>query len=190
MKPKPSRPPNITRFGNPILRQHARRLTKAEIKDDVTHELITRLKCINQHKKYGVGLAAPQIGIDAAISIIDIKPTPTRPDLERFETVIINPSYIGVGRRRGMWEGCQSSGAGKNTLYAKALRYRTINAIWTDENGRLHEEELTGFVAHVFQHETDHLDGVLFVDKVRDRTSFMLADEYKKRIVESRRSSR
>ena len=55
--------------------------------------------------------------------------------------------------------------------------------MWHDETGELHREQLDGFVAHVFQHETDHLHGVLFVDRVRDSKTFMLADEYRKRIV-------
>jgi peptide deformylase len=47
----------------------------------------------------------------------------------------------------------------------------------------LHEEGLAGFVAHVFQHEADHLSGILFVDKVKDTTTYMMADEYRRRIV-------
>ena len=172
----------LVRLGNPILRAKARRLSADEIKSSEIQALITDMRQTNEVKKYGVGLAAPQVGVPAALSVIGIKPTPTRPELERFEQVIINPSYEGVGRRKGMWEGCQSIGSGKSILYGKAQRYSRVNARWLDENGEQHEKFLTGFVAQVFQHETDHLNGVVFLDIVKDKTSLMMADEYKKRI--------
>lgn len=174
---------SITRFGNPVLRQVSKRLTKEEILSDDVQTLIQNIRETNTLKQYGVGLAAPQVGVGVALSVIGIKPTPTRPELELFDAVIINPSYEGIGRRTGMWEGCQSTGTGRNTLYAKALRYRKIRAIWLDENAIQHDQILYGFVAHVFQHEADHLDGILFVDKVKDAKSYMMADEYRKRIV-------
>ena len=178
----------LTRFGNPILRENARRLSSDEIKSDKVRRLIADIRYTNETKKYGVGLAAPQVGESIALSVIGIKPTPTRPNLEKFDQVIINPAYEGIGPRTGMWEGCQSSGTGNNTLYGKALRYRKVRASWYDEHAEFHDEELDGFVAHVFQHETDHLNGILFVDKVRDTKTFMLADEYRKHIVKKGRS--
>ena len=173
----------LTRFGNPILREKACELSAAEIKSKNIQQLITNIRYTNSQKKYGVGLAAPQVGESIAVSIIGIKPTPNRPDIEPVDMVIINPSYEGIGRRRGKWEGCQSSGTGKNTLFGKALRYQKIKAEWYDEHAIQHDEELDGLLAHVFQHETDHLRGILFVDRVRDTKTFMLADEYRKQIV-------
>lgn len=173
----------LVRFGDPILREKARQLSHAEIKSHDIQQLIADIRHTNQTKQYGVGLAAPQVGVSVTLSVIGIKPTPTRPNLEPFDQVIINPTYEGIGRRTGMWEGCQSCGSGDDTLYGKALRYRRITAMWYDEHGELHTRELDGFIAHVFQHETDHLNGVLFVDRVRDTTTYMMADEYRKRIV-------
>lgn len=171
----------LTHFGSPILRQTAQQLSTKEIKSYKIQQLIADIRYTNETKKYGVGLAAPQIGESVALSVIGIKPTPTRPNLEKFDQVIINPTYEGIGRRRiGMWEGCQSSGTGSNTLFGKALRYKKIRATWYDERATFHDEELTGFVAHVFQHETDHLNGILFVDRVRDPKTYMLASEYRK----------
>ena len=173
----------LTRFGNPILREEAKKLSPTEIKSDEIEELIANIRYTNDQKKYGVGLAAPQVGVAVSLSVIGIKPSPNRPELEKFDSVIINPSYIGIGRRVGMWEGCQSCGKGKETLFGKALRYRRIRATWVDEHGKIQREELHGFVAHVFQHETDHLHGVLFVDRVKDTKTYMMADEYRKRII-------
>lgn len=174
---------SFTRFGNPILRRVARELSVDEILSSEVQQLITDIRHTNQEKQYGVGLAAPQVGKSIALSVIGIKPTPNRPNLKPFESVIINPHYKGIGRRAGMWEGCQSSGSGDDTLFGKAMRYKRIEAEWRDENGVKHNEELDGFVAHVFQHECDHVHGVLFVDRIKDTKTFMLADEYRKRII-------
>lgn len=172
----------LTRLGDPILREKMPLVEKDKILSGEVRSLIENIRYTNQKKQYGVGLAAPQVGIRLALSVIGIKPTPTRPNLEPFESVIINPSYVGIGRRTAMWEGCQSVGSGDDILYGKALRYKKIEARWLDENGMSHEEVLDGFVAHVFQHETDHLDGIVFIDRVRDQKSFMMVDEYRKRI--------
>lgn len=178
---------SITRFGNPVLRQIAKRLTVDEIVSEEIQTLIRSMFELLRSDKYGVGLAAPQIGKSVALSVIGIKPTPTRPNLERFDTVIINPSYEGVGRRTSMWEGCISCGAGSDTLYAKVPRFRKVQATWVDDKGEEHSRVLNGFVAHVFQHETDHLNGVLFVDKVKDTSSYMMADEYRTRIAKQKK---
>jgi len=175
----------IIRFGNPMLREESINLAPNEIKKDSTQVFIHKLKASIESKNYGVGLAAPQVGKNLRIAVIDIKPTKLRPDVTPFAMTIINPSYEGIGRRRSLWEGCLSSGSGKNTLYAKALRFTKIHAAWLDENGKYHAEILAGLPAHVFQHETDHLNGILFVDRVRDTRTYMMADEYKKRIAKN-----
>ncbi len=181
MKPHP----RLTRFGNPVLRKIAESLTHEQIRSREIQDLILIVRECIETKDYGVGLAAPQVGKSVQLAVIDIKPTKLRPKVKPFSMTIINPSYQGIGRRSSLWEGCLSSGAGKNTLYAKALRYKKIKATWLDESGNMHEEELIGLPAHVFQHETDHLNGVLFVDHVRDTKTYMLADEYVKRIRKS-----
>jgi peptide deformylase len=172
----------LTRFGNPILRTSSRTLSIAEIKSDEIQQFIANIRYTNTTKKYGLGIAAPQVGVNIALSLIDIKPTKTRPDVDLYEQIIINPRYEGVGRRVSMWEGCLSTGVGKHTLFAKTLRYKHIRAEWYDEHAIKHTEELSGIPAHVFQHETDHLSGRLFVDYVRDPSTYTMADEYRKRI--------
>lgn len=173
---------SITRFGNPILRQKSRSLSVAEIKREEIQALITDMIKLNENENFGVGLAAPQVGKSLAVAIIDIRPTKIRPNVGVYRSVIINPMYKGIGRRQSLWEGCLSSGLGEETLFGKVLRYRKIYASWLDEKAVRHDEELTGLTAQVFQHESDHLDGILFVDKVRDSHSFMLGDEYRKMI--------
>jgi len=174
---------DIAHFGNPVLREVARHLTAEEIKSTEIQDLIADIRYTNKMKPFGVGLAAPQVGVSVALSVIGIKPTPNRPNLEPFDSVIINPSYEGVGQTEGMWEACQSGGSGEGGgLYAQAERYKTIRAQWYDSDAVWHDEELSGFVAHVFQHEADHVNGVLFVDKVSDTKTYMTYDEYRERI--------
>lgn len=175
--------PVLTRFGNPVLRSQARQLPADEITSAAVKQLVASMRALLRSEQYGVGLAAPQIGESLAVAVIDIHPTPLRPEVERYQQVLINPAYTGVGRRAGAWEGCMSSGTGDDILYGKALRYKTIEARWQDETGASHQEILTGLPAHVFQHETDHLNGILFVDRVRDKRTFMMADEYRARVV-------
>ena len=173
----------LTRAGNPILREVMPLLSPEEIQSDEIQNLITNIRHTCRERQYGVGLAAPQVGARYALSVIGIKPTPNRPKLEHFDQVIINPSYEGIGEPNGKWEGCMSVGSGDDLLYGQAERFDEIEAEWLDEFGEYHKRILGGFVAHVFQHEADHVNGVLFVDKVRDTTTFMMADEYRKRIV-------
>ena len=169
-------------FGNPVLRQQAQRLSADELKSSRIQRLIADIRYTNEEKDLGVGIAAPQVGESVALAVIDIRPTEIRPDVEECQMIIINPAYEGIGRRTGMWEGCLSSGSKRNILFGKALRYKKIQATWYDERAKKHKEILTGLVAQVFQHETDHLDGVLFVDRVRDTKTYMHAFEYKKRV--------
>ncbi len=164
-----------TQFGNPILRQQAPTLSTEEIKSYKTQQLIRDMRYTLDQKKYGVGLAAPQVGESIALSVIAIKPTPTRPKLERCEMVMINPVITKFyGHRSAMWEGCISG----TDLYAKTLRYKRIRLQWQDEKAEQHEEDIEGFLAHVIQHEVDHLNGLLFVDRVKDTKTYMTFSEY------------
>ncbi len=67
-----------------------------------------------------------------------------------------------------MWEGCISCGSGDDILYGLVPRFEKIKLTWLDEHAVSREEIVSGFVAHVVQHETDHLNGILFVDRVKD----------------------
>lgn len=174
----------VTRFGNPILREKARRLDKEEILSDTIQTLVKNMRYTLVKEKAGVGLAAPQVGESIALSVIGIKPTPNHPELKPFNNIIINPKIIETyGGITDAWEGCISCGSGADVLYARLPRFEKIRVRWVDEHAKRHEELIGGFVAQVVQHETDHLNGILFVDHVVDTTSYMMADEYRKRIV-------
>lgn len=168
-----------TQFGNPILRTVAKRISPRKILSDLVQHVIDDMLFTLEHKQYGVGLAAPQVNIPLAIAVIAIKPTPTRPMLERSELIMINPVITEThGKRHGMWEACISG----SELYGKVPRYKKVRLSWYDREGKQHEQEFDSLMAHVIQHEVDHLNGILFVDKVRDPSTFMTLSEYKKMV--------
>jgi len=181
------KPLKITRLGNPILRQTAKRLDKEEILSGEIQNFIKQLKFTLKHTYettgIGVGLSANQVGRERAIASIDIKPRLEQTDVEPFEQIMINPEIVETfGRRAGMWEGCLSCGATEGGIFGLVPRYKKIRVKWLDENANQHDEILEGFPAHVAQHEIDHLNGKVFLDTAR-RSSLMIADEYRKRIV-------
>jgi peptide deformylase len=164
-------------FGNPILCTISRTLNDDEILSDNIQQLIENMYHTLEHRKYGVGIAAPQVGHNVAISTIDTKPTPTRPDLVRQKLTIINPKIIEVyGEKIEEWEGCISG----TELYAKVPRYKRVRLQWRDAHAHIHEQDFDDFLAHVIQHEVDHLNGTLFVDKVEDTKSYKTFREYMK----------
>jgi peptide deformylase len=170
-----------TQFGNKILRTPARQLPVAEIVSPLIQELIANLHFTLTDKKLGIGLAAPQVGEGLAVAVIHIQKTATRRDVKEFALTIINPEIIEVfGRKVQQWEGCISSGVGKAGLFAKVPRYKKIKLSYQDKTGKNHYQVFEGLQAHVIQHEVDHLNGILFVDKVIDTKTFMTTAEYKR----------
>ena len=172
-----------TEFGNPILRGRAKQLSKDEVLSAEIQSLIASIRHTLVAKKYGIGLAAPQVGHSLALSVIHIRPTKTRPNLPKekwADLVIINPKIIKTfGRKEQLWEGCISL----PEVFAKVPRYKKIKLQFLDEEGREQIKTFEGLLAHVIQHETDHLNGGLFVDKVKDPSTFMSGTEYRKQIV-------
>jgi peptide deformylase len=130
-----------------------------------------------EKKHYGVGLAAPQVGQPLAIAVLGLKPTPTRPDIKELSITLINPEIIThADKRTPMWEGCISG----PDMYGKAMRYPELRLRWLDERARHHEQDFKGLLAQVVQHEVDHLNGILFVDRVADPKTYVTFSEYKK----------
>jgi peptide deformylase len=178
-----------TVFGDPVLSAPARRLSESDINSPEIQTLIEDLRHTLQVKKYGVGLAAPQVGQGVALSVVGIKPTPSRPDAQSEDMVIINPEIVKTyGARAQMWEGCISFGTSSRDFpYAKALRWRKIRVRYLDEHGKQHEKDFDGLLAHVLQHEIDHLNGVLFTERIKDPKTLMMMSEYKKHILPAER---
>jgi peptide deformylase len=167
------------KFGNPILREKAVLLSIEEISSIYIKELIMNMQATLAIKQFGVGLSAPQVGVSKALIVLNVKPTPTLPDLEEYSAVMINPVIIETfGEHKNMLEGCISAGESGDSVCAKVPRPNKVKVKWLDEYAEVHEQIFEGFVAHTIQHEIDHLEGILFVDRVVDTKSYILKDEF------------
>jgi peptide deformylase len=179
---------NRTQFGNPILNQISRTLSTQEIRSPKIQELIANMFYTLEEKKYGIALAAPQVGHGIALTVVHIRPTRIRPNLPKDQwakMAVINPKITKTyGKRSQLWEGCVSF----PNAFAKVPRYKKIELQYLDERGAQHKKVFEGLLAHVLQHETDHLNGHLFVEKIRDTSSFMTEFEYVKRVVGAKRN--
>ena len=165
-----------TRFGNPILRQKAKRVSLKELQTLAMKRLIKDM--FFTIEEIGVGLAAPQIEKSLQLAVINVHPLPHRPNVETFKRVIVNPKILKYSREQeAEYEGCLSF----TGLRAEAHRSKRIQVSYTDEHGKKYTEWVEGFLARVFQHEIDHLNGVLFVDHVKDSHSIMTTEEFKLR---------
>ena len=124
----------------------------------------------------GVGIAAPQISVSKQIIIIASRPTPRYPSAPLMEpTVMINPVFHALSDSKDKdWEGCLSIPG----IRALVPRYQEILINYTNQQGGFVETKLEGFVARVFQHEFDHLEGKVYLDRVEDNRDIFAESEY------------
>lgn len=168
-------------IGDPILREVAKQVTKEDFRKSELKKLVDDMHGTLAQNNYGIALAAPQIGESKAVIVIELKKTPTRPELEEFSLVLINPvikKY--TGKKVMLRDGCVSVGAEDDPIYGWSERSESIEVTYQDESGKEHTEKFDGFMSHVLQHEIDHLNGILFVDRVKDPKTYIQASEYKK----------
>ena len=140
-----------------------------------------------------MGLSANQVGRLEAISVITIKPTPARPNLELFERVCINTEIIETfGEKELMWEGCQSTAVDENgePSMAQVPRFKRVRIEYVDRDGDNQSEVVEGFTAHVVQHETDHLKGILFTDLIDENDLISYREFAQKSKIELEKSER
>lgn len=167
-------------MGHPVLRTKARALDRRDIKTAGVQSLIDDM--IDTMVEYhGVGLAAPQIheGVRIFVATLDADD----PDVVPEPTVIINPEIIPVGNElvEG-WEGCLSI----PDIRGRVPRAREITVRALDRDGDRIELTAQDYSARVIQHETDHLDGVLFFDRMRSFETLTFLDEYSRYWIKNR----
>lgn len=126
------------------------------------------------HAKDGVGLAAPQIGVNLAVVIFGVDQNPRYPDAEVVpQTVLINPVLTPLSEEmEDGWEGCLSLPGMRGLV----PRYTHLRYQGCDEFGALIDRTVSGFHARVVQHECDHLDGVLYPMRILDMKDFGFSD--------------
>jgi peptide deformylase len=167
----------VARMGHPVLRAAARPIERGEIRRPQLQGLLDDM--IDTMMEYrGVGLAAPQVheGLRVFVAqLADEESDEGRPDLDEEPTVIINPEIDVLDEHLVEdWEGCLSI----PDIRGLVPRARAIVARGLDRTGAPLEIHASGFTARVIQHETDHLDGVLFFDRMSDFGSLTYLEEY------------
>lgn len=166
----------ILTIGNPLLRRVARDLQPHEIGSLPLRQLIDDM-VETMHHEQGIGIAAPQIGESVQAAVIEIDVDSSRyPGQEPFgQRVFLNPRITVLDPdEQGFWEGCLSV----PNLRGFVERPRRIRVEYLDMDGAARVIEAEGFLATVFQHELDHLQGVLYVDRIRDMTRLATIEDY------------
>jgi peptide deformylase len=169
----------IAQLGHPILRKIASPVEN--INDPTIQTLIDSLIHTAQTAN-GVGIAAPQVAQSYRLFIVASCPNPRYPDAPFMEpTAMINPSIVDVlsDQIKG-WEGCLSV----PNLRGLVPRYQTIKVEYQDRNGHLHRQIFSDFVARIIQHELDHLDGIVFLDRL-DPQDLYTEQEYEQMLREA-----
>ncbi|GHB13763.1 peptide deformylase 1 [Streptomyces tendae] len=161
----------IVSAGDPVLRQKTKPY-EGQLDDDLLHRLVARMRETMEKTDSAVGLAAPQVGIPLRLAVMatpeQLSERLTKSGQQPVPfTVLINPSYKAVGRRRvAAYEGCLSV----PPWQAVVARADRVTLTREDEHGRRTKEEHAGFAARIVQHESDHLDGTLYLDRAELRS--------------------
>jgi peptide deformylase len=159
-------------MGHPVLRERARPVEKFATPE--LRALLQDMKDTMAHKN-GAGLAAPQIGVSQRMVIFGVDKNPRYPDAEEVPfTVLINPKITMLTREvEEDWEGCLSVPGMRGVV----PRYTKLRYSGFDVEGNPIERVAEGFHARVVQHECDHLDGILYPQRMQDMSTFGFTKE-------------
>jgi len=168
---------DIVQLGDPILREPAQRIDDPN--NPKFHALMSTLQTMMQEAN-GVGIAAPQIGESWQLIIIASRPTARYPNAPLMQPIImINPSFeVTDSTTDKDWEGCLSVPG----IRALVPRVRAIKVYFQNPQGESQELELKDFPARVFQHEFDHLQGLVYLDRVENNHDIVAESEFFKLI--------
>ena len=155
----------IVQQDNPVLRERAKEVPLAEITSPAIKKILAEMSQALVKEDDGVALAAPQIGKGLRIFIISGKLWQAEDAKEKpADLVFINPKITKLSQtKQKLEEGCLSV----RWLYGLVSRASKATVEAYDENGKKFTRSGSGLVAQIFQHEIDHLDGVLFIDKAK-----------------------
>ena len=159
-------------MGHPVLRERAKPVAEfgtPELKQLVQDMIET------MESKNGAGLAAPQVGVPQRVVIFGVEHNPRYPDAEPVPfTVLVNPKIVMLTREvEEDWEGCLSVPGMRGVV----PRYTKLRYSGFDADGNPIEREATGFHARVVQHECDHLDGILYPQRMTDLSKLGFIEE-------------
>lgn len=163
----------IAQLGHAVLRKRA--IEVDNILADDCQQLISQMMT-TVSKAGGVGIAAPQIHHSVRIFIMCSKPNARYPDAPLMPpTAIINPQILDYSDEKVKgWEGCLSV----PSMRGLVPRHNQLTVRYFDQQGHQQQQKLTGFVARIFQHELDHLDGLTFIDRLESTLDLISEDEW------------
>jgi peptide deformylase len=168
----------ITTVGDPVLRERAQEVSDEELSSPQVQAFIDDL-IETKRAAHGAGLAANQVGDLRRIAVVEVEPgNPRYPYKPPFPlTVLVNPELEPLGDETiEVNEGCLSVPDLRGTL----SRHAEVRVRFTDRDGKRRAYDVRGLTAGTFQHEVDHLDGVLFLDRVADPASFSTWEQFER----------
>jgi len=167
----------VREVGDPILEKISDDVDINNINEEIL-DIIEDLKATLEYGT-GLGIAAPQIGINKRIIVVGAKKENIKyDDAEDIPiTAMINPTWKELSEDTDVqYEGCMSV----PTIRGKVERYKNIELTYYDENGEKIERQLNGFFARLIQHECDHLNGVVFLERVKEKNGFATVENINK----------
>lgn len=168
----------VLQLGHPDLRQPAQPVLDVQA-PSVQCLINNLLQTLVQ--RGGVGIAAPQVGIPYQLLIVASHPTVRYPRAPLMQPeVMINPQILGHSEQQEQdWEGCLSVPG----LRGRVSRYQEVAIAYLDRQGTPRTLELQDFIARIFQHEYDHLNGLLFIDRVTSTLDLFTEQEYQRQVM-------
>ena len=164
----------VARIGHPVLRAAAEPLTKRAFRDPLFQKLIDDMR-ETLYEYEGVGLAAPQVHEGLRLAVIEIPGTDDRSLAEVPFMVLVNPIVTPLGdERESAWEGCLSV----PDLRGLVTRHKRVKLDALDRQGKPYSLEAQDFFSRVIQHECDHLDGRVYLDRMSDMRSLTFIKEF------------
>lgn len=152
----------IVQKGNKVLREIAKSINPKEITSKKVQSILTEMSSALELKDNGVAIAAPQIGYSLRIFVVSKKIFEKQP---KEDLVFINPEIISFSKEKeNMDEGCLSV----EDYFGMVERYKKAKIRAYNKKGELFQRGGSGLLAQIFQHETDHLNGILFIDKAKN----------------------
>jgi len=163
----------VARIGHPVVRAAARPVPEDEIRSAEVQRLIDDM-IETMHEYDGVGLAAPQVHVGRRLAVIEVPASDERTEDAVPLIVLVNPVLTPQGEERVVrWEGCLSIPG----LRGQVPRFARLSFSARDREGQPYTSEASGFFARVVQHECDHLDGRVYLDRMERMTSLSFLDE-------------
>jgi peptide deformylase len=168
---------DIVTVGHPVLRERAAEIAPDELGSPAVQSLIDDLIDTMRHAN-GAGLAANQIGVPQRVAVIEVGDNPRYPYKPRIPlTIVVNPVIEPLDDELvEINEGCLSV----PNLRGNLQRHVNVRVRYLDRDGVAHDEVKRGLTAGTFQHECDHLEGVLFLDRVTDPHSFTTWEQFER----------